>query len=116
MKKVPNAQQAVCCNAGCLPAESPVGLSSLHARTSSCEPRTTASHQTVVRHLRKIVLKLSEYASFITDYLDYSDTCYNLNIFINEFNEFEIFVSRDNFLNTLSCIEIFIDMNLEEIT
>ena len=61
-------------------------------------------------------LILSEYSCFITDYLDYSDTCYNLKIFINGFNEFEIFVKRDNFLNTLSCIEIFNEMNLEEIT
>lgn len=50
MKKVPNAQQAVCCNAGCLPAESPVGLSSVHARTSSCETPHYSKPPTVVRH------------------------------------------------------------------
>lgn len=58
----------------------------------------------------------SGYASFITDYLDYSDTCYNVKIFINGFNEFEIFVRRENFINTISCIEVFNEMNLDEIT
>ncbi|MDL2323042.1 hypothetical protein LJC52_03550 [Bacteroidales bacterium OttesenSCG-928-A17] len=40
-------QQAVCYNAGRMPAESPVGLSSVHARANICEPRTTASHRTL---------------------------------------------------------------------
>ena len=37
-REKPNAQQAVCCNAGCMPAESPVGLSSVHARANICAP------------------------------------------------------------------------------
>jgi len=40
-------QQAVCCNAGCMPAESPVGLSSVHTRANICKPRTTASRRTL---------------------------------------------------------------------
>ena len=48
-REKPNAQQAVCCNAGRMPAESSVGLSNVHTRTNICEPRTTASRQTVIR-------------------------------------------------------------------
>lgn len=41
------AQQAVCCNAGRMPAESPVGFSSVRARANIREPRTTASRRTL---------------------------------------------------------------------
>ncbi|MDL2256931.1 hypothetical protein LJC06_01840 [Bacteroidales bacterium OttesenSCG-928-I14] len=34
-----------------MPAESSVGLSSVHARANICEPRTTASHRTLVAML-----------------------------------------------------------------
>ncbi|MGI6479937.1 MAG: hypothetical protein ACOX0M_10930 [Salinivirgaceae bacterium] len=57
MKKVPNAQQAVCCNAGCLPAESPVGFSSVHARVNICEPRTTASRRPLAVMARKTQIR-----------------------------------------------------------
>lgn len=36
-QKRTNRQQAVCCNAGRMPAESTVGLSSVHARANICE-------------------------------------------------------------------------------
>jgi len=46
-------QQAVCCNAGCMPAESPVGLSSVHTRANICKPRTTASRRTLYGILKQ---------------------------------------------------------------
>ncbi|NDV65200.1 hypothetical protein D0T60_08085 [Bacteroides sp. 224] len=54
---MPNGQQAVCCNAGHMPAESPVGLSSVHARVNICEPRTTASRRTLAAIERVLQLK-----------------------------------------------------------
>ena len=52
-REKPNAQQAVCCNAGCMPAESPVGLLSVHARASICVPRTTASRRNVMGKFKR---------------------------------------------------------------
>ena len=45
---MPNAQQAVCCNAGCAPAESPVGLLSVHARTNIRETPHYSKPPTVI--------------------------------------------------------------------
>ena len=53
MKKVPNAQQAVCCNAGRMPAESSVGLSSLHTRASICETPHYSKPPTVMSNYIK---------------------------------------------------------------
>lgn len=60
-------------------------------------------------------LILSKYECFISKYLGYSETSYHLNIFINGFDEFEIFVNRGYFKNTLSCIVIFNELYVDEI-
>jgi len=44
-------QQAVWRKAGCLPAENPVGLSSVHARANICEPRPAPSRRALVARL-----------------------------------------------------------------
>lgn len=43
------------------------------------------------------------------DYLDYSDTetPYHLNVFTLYFNEFDVFVDRNCFVNTIAFLEIF---------
>jgi len=51
--KMPNAQQAVCCNAGRLPAESPGGLSRGHTRSNIRETPHYSKPPTVSRQCKK---------------------------------------------------------------
>lgn len=48
-----------------------------------------------------------EFICFFPRYLDYSVNPYHLKVFVSDFHEFEIYVNRNCFLNTIAFIEIF---------
>ena len=52
-------------------------------------------------------LGADEYATFIIDYLDYSEGPKHLKIFIPSLNELDIYLNRENFKYTINFLEVF---------
>ena len=59
-------------------------------------------------------LGASKFISFVIDYLDYSDNPYHLSIFILNFEDFQVFVDRKYFVNTITFLVIFNKLYWEE--